>query len=303
MPAHLFGAARGAYTGAHADRVGAFEAASGGTLFLDEIGNLSAEAQTLLLSVLQESTVTRLGDTAERQVDVKLVVATNEDLAARVRAGTFRADLFMRLNPAAAVTLPGLQERGLELEGLLRFCLRAALARPYLRELVEAHAAALGVSPELVVQLGDPPGASDAVTLYFPPAALSLLRAHPWPGNLREFALAVENAAWFALAESDDTAVVEVRASFVRELLQATLGAPIPGRGHPVRVTLEAGETLNQVSRSVEKQYFSELYRLFDGDFGRVAAVLLGDPTAARKAQLRFNQLGLKVRDFSGTGS
>ena len=80
MASHLFGSIKGAYTGAVSDRVGAFESAHGGTLFLDEIGNLTLDAQKLLLSVLQEGRVTRIGDVRERPVDVKLVVETNEDL-------------------------------------------------------------------------------------------------------------------------------------------------------------------------------------------------------------------------------
>ena len=87
VTAHLFGAARGSYTGAVADRKGAFEEASGGTLFLDEIGNLAEDVQKMLLTVLQEGVVTRLGDMKERAVDVKLVVATHEDLPALVRQG------------------------------------------------------------------------------------------------------------------------------------------------------------------------------------------------------------------------
>jgi len=123
VAAQLFGSMRGAYTGAVSDRAGAFEEADGGTLFLDEIGNLGEDVQKMLLTVLQEGTVTRIGDHRERKVSVKLVVATNEDLAVRVRDGSFRADLYMRLNPAATVELPPLVERKTDMARLIQFML------------------------------------------------------------------------------------------------------------------------------------------------------------------------------------
>jgi hypothetical protein len=100
--AELFGSARGAFSGA-VDRAGRFEAAQGGTLLLDEVGNLSLETQRMLLMVLQERRVTRLGEHQARPVDVKLLAATNADLREAVRSGRFRADLYARLNPAAGL--------------------------------------------------------------------------------------------------------------------------------------------------------------------------------------------------------
>ena len=100
LPAHLFGARRGAYTGAVEDHAGVFEQAHGGTLFLDEIANLDLELQRQLLLVLERGTVTRLGDARPRPAAPKLVAATHEDVEALVREGRFRADLYMRLNPA-----------------------------------------------------------------------------------------------------------------------------------------------------------------------------------------------------------
>lgn len=311
--AHLFGVTRGSYTGAVADRPGAFEAAHGGTLFLDEVGNLSGDAQKMLLTVLQEGRVTRLGDLKERAVDVKLVVATNEDLRARVAAGTFRADLLMRLNPAAAVELPPLVERGHDTETLLGFCLQQALERPYLRGLVEGWAERAGTRDRRVqVATGElpPDRRPDQLVLWFPPRATRLLDAHPWPGNLREFAMVAENAALFALTElagvpaGERADVVQVRPKIVADLLgpaapsaAASEPAPVPGG---VAVELRPQDTLNKVAVDVERQYFVHLWRRHGGDFGRMAAVLLGDAAAARKVQLRFNQLGLKVRELRG---
>jgi DNA-binding NtrC family response regulator len=314
--AHLFGATRGAYTGATADRPGAFEAAHGGTLFLDEIGNLSLDAQKMLLTVLQEGSVTRLGDLKERAVDVKLVVATNEDLAERVAEGTFRADLLMRLNPAAAVRLPPLTERGHDTVQILAFCIEQALARPYLRGLVDAwaeRAQIKGPRVEVWTEERPPERRAGVLALWFPPRAIRLLDGHSWPGNLREFAMVVENAALFALTElaavpaGERPDVVAVRPKIVADLLPAQAPAPPPPADGPVdadprrqQVTLAPQETLNRVAVEVERQYFVALWRRYDGDFGRMAEVLLGDASAARKVQLRFNQLGLKVRDLRG---
>ena len=309
MAAHLFGSVKGAYTGSVADRVGAFEAASSGTLFLDEIGNLSPEAQKMLLSVLQESVVTRLGDLKERPVDVKLIVATNEDLSERVREGTFRADLYMRLNPAAAVSLPPLRERALDFDRLLDFCLQQALARPYLRGLLDEYRERQSLGPvEVQVHTGGgvPEQEAGVLHLLFPERSMRQLRAHSWPGNLREFAMTAENAVLFALSEmaqvqgGDRTDVIQVRPKLIRDLLRA---APVEtddggGEGWPVTVRVLPHDTLNKVAQECERQYFTQLYLRERGDFAAMARVLLGDEEDARRVQLRFNQLGLKVRDL-----
>ncbi len=308
--AHLFGAVKGAYTGAVADRVGAFEAAHGGTLFLDEVGNLSLDAQKMLLTVLQEGRVTRLGDLKDRPVDVKLVVATNEDLRDRVADGSFRADLYMRLNPAAAVTLPPLAERGHDVSTLLPFCLEQALARPYLRGLVDGWAERAAIDGrKVVVSTGEtvPERRADTLTLWFPPRVTRMLDAHPWPGNLREFAMVAENAALFALTElaavpvGERPDLVAVRPKIVADLLGAAVVPEARAPDEGLRVALRPHDTLNKVAVDVERQYFVTLWRTHGGDFARMAEVLLGDAGAARKVQLRFNQLGLKVRELRGS--
>lgn len=311
MAAQLFGSVRGAYTGSVSDRIGAFEAAHGGTLFLDEIGNLTTAAQKMLLAVLQEGVVTRLGDTKERAVDVKLVVATNDDLDDRVRDGSFRADLYMRLNPAAAVRLPPLRERHLELDRLLDHCLTHALTRPALRDLV-AEVRRRNQLPNGPVHVWAGSGVPDAsrgvMRLLFPERSMRLLRAHDWPGNLREFAMVAENAVLFALAEAasapggDRPDVVQVRPKIVRDLL--AYGRPdlsdAGGSSPSLRVQIEPADTLNKVAQACERQYFKQLWIAHQGDFAEMAQILLGDREHARKVQLRFNQLGLKVRELKG---
>lgn len=309
MAAQLFGASKGSYTGAQSDRTGAFEAASGGTLFLDEVGNLSDDAQKMLLTVLQEGTVTRLGDVKERAVDVKLVVATNEDLAARVRDGTFRADLYMRLNPAAAIRLPPLRERQVDWEQLVAFCAEQALRRLEIRSLVDEVREQSGLAPGAtrVVVGGQAPDEDDrGMAVFMPDRALRHLKAHPWPGNMRELAMTVENALLFALTETlavpstGRVDVVQIRPKVVRDLLLSTplddAGVLDGQDGLVLPLRIQAGETLNAVSQECERQYFKRLWVDNEGDFGRMAELLLGDAEHARKVQLRFNQLGLKVR-------
>ncbi len=319
VAAHLFGSLRGAYTGSVSDRKGAFEEAHGGTLFLDEIGNLALEHQKMLLTVLQEGAVVRLGDVRERKVDIKLVVATNEDLGELVRRRTFRADLFMRLNPAASVVLPPLQDRKMDLERLLSSTVAQAVARPQLQELLSAYCEQNTIE-ELptggwavrVLERGRsaqvPAQAAGVLLLLFPERTLRQLRKHSWPGNFREFAMTVENALTLLLAEAVETGrqqgradVLQVRPKLVRDLLLATAIAEDAGEGGwRMEVRIRSHDGLNRVAQDVERQYFTRLYLEERGDFSAMATILLGDADGARKVQLRFNQLGLKVRDLKG---
>ncbi|MCP4870320.1 MAG: FHA domain-containing protein [Proteobacteria bacterium] len=156
----LFGHSKGAFTGATADRAGIFERADGGTVFLDEVGELTASHQALLLRVLEERTVTRMGDAAVRPVDFRLVAATHVDLAAAVVEGSFRQDLLYRLR-VAHVEVPPLRDRTSDIELLARHFLETASPTP-------------------------PPALSDE--------ALGVLRRHDWPGNVRELRNAMQQA-------------------------------------------------------------------------------------------------------------
>jgi len=316
VAAHLFGSVRGAYTGSVADRRGAFEEADGGTLFLDEIANLGEDLQRMLLTVLQEQAVVRVGDTRERKVDVKLVVATNEDLAALVRRGHFRADLFMRLNPACTVTLPPLRERAMDLDRLMVFSAERSLSQDHVGELCREYREAVGLPGEgLAVAVGEVPDTvPGTLVLLFPERTMDLLRHHRWPGNLRELVMTVENALTFSLAEATSAGVVpgrrgraaetradvvQVRPKLVRDLLIAA-GDTDAERddGWAIEVRVRVQDSLNKIAQDVERQYFTRLYLQERGDFSAMARVLLGDADGARKVQLRFNQLGLKVREL-----
>jgi DNA-binding NtrC family response regulator len=163
IEAELFGHEKGAFTGASAARRGRFEAAESGTIFLDEIGELSPGLQVKLLRVLQERTFERLGSNQQRQMEARVVCATNRDLAELVKAGTFRADLYYRLN-TIELGLPPLRERRDDV---------ALLAISFLQTYAEKHK-----RPACRIHGG----------------AMAALQEHDWPGNIRELQNVIERA-------------------------------------------------------------------------------------------------------------
>jgi len=163
LESELFGYERGAFTGAGTRKQGRFELADGGTLLLDEAGDLSAATQAKLLRVLQEGEFERLGGTKTLKVDVRLVAATNQDLALLVKERRFREDLYYRLN-VIAIEIPPLRQRAEDIPLLAGHFLRVYAAKN--RREIDG----------------------------FTEAALGQLRAYPWPGNVRELEHAVERA-------------------------------------------------------------------------------------------------------------
>ncbi len=161
IESELFGAEKGAFTGAGAARPGRFERADGGTLFLDELGELPPSAQAKLLRVLQTGEVERLGATATRKVDVRVVAATNVDLEAAVEAGRFRRDLMYRLN-VYPIAIPPLRDRVEDIEPLANHMLHAFMALHNKR--------VAGISDR----------------------ALDAMRSYAWPGNVRELENLIE---------------------------------------------------------------------------------------------------------------
>ena len=157
IEAELFGADAGAYTGASKAREGKFEAADGGTLFLDEIGNLPLAGQMKLLRVLETGRFERLGSNRERQVKVRVISATNADLGAMIRAGTFREDLFYRLN-LIELKLPALAARPGDILPLARgFLAAGGAAQP------DALARAAAIGRDFVARRLSPGGAADTL--------------------------------------------------------------------------------------------------------------------------------------------
>jgi len=162
LESELFGHVKGAFTGAIRSRAGKFEYASGGTLFLDEVGDMPLSVQAKLLRVIEDREVTRLGANETVKTDVRLLAATNKDIKAEVRAGTFREDLFFRLN-VMTIPLPPLRERVADIPLLIDATLEALAA--------EVEKEVTGLTPE----------------------ALDALCAYDWPGNVRELKNALES--------------------------------------------------------------------------------------------------------------
>jgi NtrC-family two-component system response regulator AlgB len=198
----LFGHARGAFTGADSARVGHVEAAGNGTLFLDEVGDLPRDAQGKLLRLLEEHEYVRVGDTEPRRSDARVIAATHHELKAAVAGGTFREDLFYRLN-VVVIRIPSLRER-----------------REDIPELAQA------VLADLSAQHRRQPLALD-------PAAMAALSAYAWPGNQRELVNVLERAVILAGGNliTPDLLPEELRA-----------GAPAKGESAPEDESLEAAE-------------------------------------------------------------
>ena len=310
VASELFGSTRGAFSGA-TDRPGRFEEADGGTLFLDEIGNLPLDVQRLLLLVLQEGRVTRLGENRARPVDVKLVAATHVDLERAVRSGRFRADLYARLNPAARLELPPLRERIGDLLPLMQRFVRRMFERDGAdRKLLRATHEALGLRGPLAptIVIGDPPAKQRGMCFVFAPAVFAQLEQHAWPGNVRELELLVATSTLMALSDAFEAAkagraaplphAIPVPARLVRELIERSW-VQVESDAF-VETALRPASQLRDVARELERRHFQRLFRECAGDFEKMAKRLLdGDPEAnAKRVRLRFNQLGLSAREL-----
>jgi len=190
LESELFGHVKGSFSGAIATKQGLFEAAHRGTLFLDEVGNLAMDTQGKLLRVLETKRVKKVGDTAEHEIDIRLVAATNRDLAEMVKEGTFREDLYYRLN-VVPIFLPPLRDRHgdtplLATTFLERFCRR------------------MGVGSK-----------------RFSPDAMYQMESYTWPGNVRELRNIVERLA--ILCEGDTIEVWHLPAELRRVPFQPAL--------------------------------------------------------------------------------
>jgi len=211
LPAHLiegelFGHEKGAFTDAHTRKTGLIEAADGGTLLLDEIGELDLALQAKLLRVLENLRVRRLGSVQDRQVNVRIVAATNRDLDAQVRAGNFRSDLMYRLK-VFQITIPPLRERSGDIP---------LLARHFLAQLAQRYA-----RPEL--RLDD--------------SALQALETHDWPGNVRELRNVLERAVLLQRAP-----VISAHALTLPTAARAAIPAPARDAPDGSASSLEAVE-------------------------------------------------------------
>jgi len=241
LESELFGHERGAFTGACTQTKGRFQMADGGTLFLDEIGDLPLELQPKILRALQEREFERLGGTHTVQVNVRVVAATNQDLAELVAKKLFRADLFYRLN-VIPLSLPPLRERLQDIPPLTEFFVAKCAAR-------------LNKPIELI-----------------PDEVMSVLKAHDWPGNIRELQNFIERAVLFS-------------------------------PGSVLRLPLELKQTVAQRSESVartlaeaDREHILETLKQTDGLIGGQdgAANRLGLPRTTLIYKMR--KLGIEMR-------
>jgi DNA-binding NtrC family response regulator len=306
LPAALFGALRGSFTGAIADRKGVFESAAEGTLFLDEIENLAADAQKMLLTALNDGAIRRLGSSAETAHSARVVAASNVDLPARVAEGTFRSDLLMRLNPSLALELPRLADRREDLLDLARACATAFFGDPRRRRAVAALVrGAGGPEPdgEFALALSDEEARSSkaAVVFVLPRKAWAAMERHPWPGNVRQFEMTLTDALAAAVYAGPGAALdrngrarVELDARLLFDLLSGAR-AREPAAG---RLVLERprASSVAAFRRELERATLRSLFREAGGDFEKMAELMTGSRREARAVRLRFNKLGLSAR-------
>lgn len=196
LESELFGHEKGAFTGAHSRKIGIFESVSGGTLFLDEIGDMSPNTQTKMLRVLQEKEIRRVGSNSSLKVDVRILAATNRNLEEAIRQGTFREDLYYRLN-IIPINLPPLRDRKEDIPVLAEYF----LSRSNRRKSIE-------------------------------PTALAALSNYNWPGNVRELEAVLERVSILSRAniirESD---IEQELSAFSKPVMDADAGFTLPAGG------------------------------------------------------------------------
>ena len=241
LESELFGHVAGAFTGASTDREGKFALADGGTLFLDEIATASPAMQVKLLRVLQELQFEPLGGTQTQTVDVRVILATNEDLLAAVKRGAFRQDLYYRVN-VVNIELPALRQRTGDIPLLVDHFLRR-------------YCAAGSRQVEAVE-----------------PRAMQALQAYPWPGNVRELENVVERAV--LLCRSDVITLTDLPPDVVRGESALAIGrgappTPQPAAGWPSVATPPCGASLREALEGPERQII--LQSLRDHQWNRAA--------------------------------
>jgi two-component system, NtrC family, response regulator AtoC len=263
MESALFGHEKGAFTGASQAHAGLFEQANGGTLFLDEVGELSPAAQVALLRVLETKTLTRLGASGERKVDVRVVAATHRDLPTLCADGRFREDLLHRLN-AVTLRLPPLRERREEVPIFVERFLRSR----------------------------DLPG--DCVRAIAP-EALARLCAYHWPGNVRQLKNVVERAAVLAFGQA-----IEIE-DLPEELRSAQVAADQPGPRSVVSLQLVAHESRPSEHGPVESALpFRERLQQHEAELIRRALAQVNDnrTQAAELLRMPLRTLMKRLKEY-----
>jgi transcriptional regulator with PAS, ATPase and Fis domain len=197
IASELFGHEKGAFTGATQQRLGRFELANGGTIFLDEVGELPSETQIALLRVLQEHEFERVGGSHRVRADVRVIAATNRDLQAAISTGSFRSDLFYRLN-VFPIEMPSLRERREDIPLLVEY-------------LIDRYARKAGKHFKNIEK-----------------RTLQVLQSYPWPGNIRELQNVIERSA--ILCESDVFSIDESWLPLPRPAIESKAHSELPRR-------------------------------------------------------------------------
>jgi two-component system response regulator PilR (NtrC family) len=284
IESEMFGHKKGSFTGAISDKIGLFEAASGGTLFLDEVGELPLQMQVKMLRALQEKTIRRVGANEDIKVDVRIIAATNRDLEAAVKAGTFREDLYYRLN-VILIKTPPLRERHGDIE---------ILATAFLKKFAERQKKEIiGLTPDV----------------------LEIFRTHAWPGNVRELENTIERAVTLETGKFVSIGVLPpsvtvaydggARAHFESVEIKAGRNTVAPaieggarGTSKEIRLPLPDFKNgpihLDEVLAEVEKQYLKHALE-FTGGVKKKAADLLG--MTFRSIRYRLGKLGMDSND------
>jgi DNA-binding NtrC family response regulator len=265
LESEMFGHEKGAFSGAIARRVGKFEAADGGTLLLDEISEMDIRLQAKLLRALQEREIDRLGGAGPVKVNARILATTNRDLPGEVAAGRFREDLYFRLN-VVNLRIPPLRERPGDI---------AALAAHFARRFAEVN----GLPPRPLA-----------------PAALALLQAHPWRGNVRELENILHRAVLLAEGEEIGADAIELSATPRNPLPATPMPAPAPvGSAPPIGNAGAGGGVAALVGRTVEEVERDLILETLGHTLGNRthAAIILG---------ISIRALRNKLRDYAARG-
>jgi DNA-binding NtrC family response regulator len=238
LESELFGHVKGSYSGAISTKQGLFEIADKGTLFLDEVSNISLEIQSKLLRVLETRMIRKVGDTVERTIDIRLISASNRDLAEMVGEGTFRDDLFYRIE-VIPVHLPPLRDRKGDI---------VRLVNSFMENIR---------------------GTSTIKARNFSPEAMELLEQYPWPGNIRELKNIVERVAILCSAE---TVQVSHLPREIRETHAASQTYDFPATWEEFKEYKQ--QVRDEAVRQIEKEFLMAALRKTTGNISRAARML-----------------------------
>lgn len=259
LESELFGHERGAYTGAHARRVGRFEQANDGTIFLDEIGDLSLNTQVKLLRVLQERYIQRVGGNEKIPVDVRVLAATHRDLESAMKEHQFREDLFYRLS-GVTIMLPPLSQRTEDIPDLIRY-------------FMDRSAPELGIEAPLIQ-----------------PEALEFLKNQTWPGNVRELENVVRQSLLLARGYPISAELAQQAYLRARKPV-ATSDQTIAAYFTELLTRAQRGEIVGLQARMVEemeRELYTRAIQLSDGNQAKAARWLGVTRTTMREKLIRF---------------